>query len=196
MNFLAHIYLSGNDPDILLGNFMADKIKGRDLSSYDRSVRNGIIMHRMIDHFTDTNDVSGEARAILRPSMGKYAGVVLDVFYDHFLATSWNDHHDVEYSVFVDKAYRSLSDRTEEMPEHTREMFHYMKKNDWLGGYVEIDGIDRALTGLSSRVKQGQQMARSRAELIKYYDELSDNFDKFFPLLKEKCHLFLKDLDK
>ena len=97
MNFLAHIYLSGSDPDILLGNFMADQIKGRDLSSYGHNVRNGIILHRMIDHFTDTHVVSGEARAILRPSMGKYAGVVLDVFYDHFLATKWNDHHDVEY---------------------------------------------------------------------------------------------------
>lgn len=174
---------------------MADQIKGRDLSSYGHNVRNGIILHRMIDHFTDTHGVSGEARAILRPSMGKYAGVVLDVFYDHFLATKWNDHHDVEYAVFVEKAYLSLSDRTDEMPEHTSLLFHYMKKNDWLGGYAHVDGIERALTGLASRVQQGEQMARSKAELLKYYDELSNNFDKFFPLLKDECHLFLKALD-
>jgi acyl carrier protein phosphodiesterase len=69
-----------------------------------------------------------------------------------------------------------------------------MKKNDWLGGYANIDGIERTLIGLSSRVQKGEQMARSKAELIKYYDELSDNFDKFFPLLKKECHSFLNDL--
>jgi len=192
MNFLAHIYLSGDDPDILLGNFMADQVKGRDLSRFEETVRNGIVLHRMIDHFTDTNAVSGKARTILRGSMGKYAGVVLDVFYDHFLATKWKDHHHTELSEYIGHVYHLLSGRTEEMPEHTQILFNYMKKNDWLGGYANIEGIERTLVGLSSRVKQGGQMAHSKVELVNNYDELSDNFDEFFPLLKEECRDFLK----
>lgn len=191
MNFLAHIYLSGDDPDILLGNFMADQVKGRDLSRFEETVRHGIVLHRMIDHFTDTNAVSGKARAILRGSMGKYAGIVLDVFYDHFLATKWKDHHQTEYSEYVGNIYHLLSGRTEEMPEHTQVLFKYMKKNDWLGGYANIEGIERTLVGLSSRVKQGGQMAYSKVVLVNNYDELSDNFDEFFPLLKEECRAFL-----
>jgi len=191
MNFLAHIYLSGNDPDVLLGNFMADNIKGRDLSRFSDGVRRGIQLHRNIDHFTDTHAISGEGRKILRGSMGKYSGVVLDVFYDHFLAVSWNTHHKVPLELFIQNSYAFIEGRKDEMPEKTIYLFQHMKQHDWLGSYAAIDGIARALTGLSRRVSHGEQMAYSRDVLIDNYDELSNNFDMFFPHLVENCHSFL-----
>lgn len=191
MNFLAHIYLSGSNPDVLLGNFMGDQVKGRDLSRFSPGVRTGLQLHRRIDHFTDTHSLTREARKLLQPSMRKYAGVVLDVFYDHFLATSWTKHHHLPLEEFVQDAYDLIERRSEELPERTRFLFGYMKEQDWLGNYVEIDGIERALQGLSRRAVNGAQMAHSKAELLNNYDVLSNNFDVFFPLIKEECKHFL-----
>ena len=191
MNFLAHIYLSGDHPDILLGNFMADQIKGRDLSNYSESVRIGIQLHRGIDHFTDTSEINKLCRDLIRPTMGKYAGVVLDVFYDHFLAKNWNSHHSIELNEFVSSTYDFIESRKHEMPPRTQDLFQYMQKQNWLSNYAHIEGIERALIGLSRRAKHGEQMANSKAELINNYDEINDKFDEFFPLIKDFCRDFL-----
>ena len=195
MNFLAHIYLSGSDDDVLLGNFMGDQVKGRDLSRFSNGIKKGILLHRRIDHFTDTHEVTAKTRKALHPSMGKYAGVVLDVFYDHFLAINWLAHHSDALEEFVLRTYDLIDQRSEELPEKTKYLFRFMKRQDWLNSYVQVDGIERALIGLSRRAKNGERMANSRAVLIDNYDDISKSFDQFFPLLKQECKDHLVELN-
>ncbi len=155
MNFLGHLYLSGDDPEVIVGNFMADAVKGRDLGRFSRGVEQGIRMHRAIDVYTDQHPLTLAGRERLRDHAGKYAGVALDVFYDHILAISWTELHPEPLAEFTQRMYALLQDHEALLPARTRGMLPYMVQGDWLGSYARIDGIGRALAGLSRRVPAG-----------------------------------------
>jgi acyl carrier protein phosphodiesterase len=183
LNFLAHIYLSGENEGILLGNFIADAIKGKKVDLYTGDVHTGIRLHRFIDDFTDTHSIVRRTTARLRSEFGKFSPVVADVFYDHYLAANWLEFHEMDLKTFCDKIYDKLLLLKDEMPKETQIMLPYMIQNNWLLNYAEAEGVNRALQGLSRRTVQGSRMEFGMNELLKNYDLYKQDFFEFFPLL-------------
>lgn len=184
MNYLAHLYLSGDDPLVITGNFMADGVKGRDLSRYDPRIQEGIRLHRAIDVFTDAHRLTRAGRERLRPHAHKYAGVVLDLFYDHLLAAQWESYHDEPLGTFAHRMYALLGRNMAHMPERIRRMLPYMSGGDWLGGYARLGGLAGALRGLSRRVRAGEVMAGAERVLVEHEDIYRSEFASFFAELR------------
>lgn len=185
MNFLGHLYLSGDDPLVITGNFMADAVKGRDLSRFALPVQEGIRLHRRIDSFTDQPRADHAGRAALRAHAGRYAPVVMDLFFDHLLARHWERWHAEPLAVFTQRMYAVLRAHAPVMPERTQRMLPYMIAGDWLTSYAELDGLGEALLGMSARVNGGAAMAGAERVMAEHRRHFEDEFDSFLPALRE-----------
>lgn len=189
MNFLGHLLVSGEDPLTITGNFMADGVKGRDLSAYPERLQRGIRMHRTIDSFTDTHPLTLQGRERLRAHCGKFAGVALDVFYDHAIARRWSLFHPTEpLPVFAQRMYALLTEHESLMPPQQRRMLPYMVQGDWLTSYATLEGIGRALHGLSRRVPHGDVLDGAEAVLAAHLDEYQAEAEAFVHALREHLH--------
>lgn len=180
MNFLAHIYLSGDNDLIKIGNFMADGIRGKHFESYPLEIQKGIILHRAIDTFTDAHLVFRQSTKRLHEHYHHYAGVIVDVFYDHFLAKNWNTYSDEKLEDFVSRFYQSLQDNHIILSERTKGMMPYMIEHNWLVSYRTIEGINRILTQMDHRTKNESKMRFATNELSEFYIEFEKEFTEFF----------------
>ena len=175
MNFLGHLLVSGNDPLLIVGNFMADAVKGRDLSAHPEGIQRGIRLHRRIDSFTDQHAITLQGRERLRAHCGKFAGVALDIFYDYCIASTWNEEENLP--AFSRRMYALLEAHAHLMPERTQRMLPYMVQGDWLTSYSKLDGIAAALNGLARRVPHGSVLVGAEqvlaAHLAAYVGECS-----------------------
>jgi acyl carrier protein phosphodiesterase len=169
----------------ITGNFMADGVKGRDLSAYPDALQRGLRMHRMIDSFTDTHPLTLQGRERLREHCGKYAGVALDLFYDHCIARRWSHFHPEPLQVFTHRMYELLTAHAAWMPEGQRRMLPYMVQGDWLTSYATLEGIGRALTGLSRRVPRGHVLDGAEVVLAQHIDAYQAETEAFVPALRE-----------
>jgi acyl carrier protein phosphodiesterase len=183
LNYLAHIYLSGSDQDLLFGNFIADNVKGRQISRYPEEVVRGILLHRQIDRYTDTHPVVRQSLVRLRQRYRKFAGVVLDIYFDHFLAASFSAYSKVPLASFTTEAYRIILEREAELPERVRMFLPHMVKHNWLLHYSQLEGVHRSLTGLSRRTSFASGMETAAAELAANYSLYQEEFEAFFPEL-------------
>jgi acyl carrier protein phosphodiesterase len=190
MNFLAHIYLAGKEDELLVGNFIADSVKGNNYKTYPERVSQGIIMHRAIDYFSDTNPVYLRSVHRLQPVYGKYSGIITDMFYDYFLAYNWKLFSPISLEQFCKEAYRILASHKQAMPEESRIILDYMIERNWLYSYRTMEGIRRALHGMSSRMKYYFPMDNAAAELEKNPDPYNRDFLEFFPLLVKHAEPF------
>ena len=180
MNFLAHIYLSGDNDLIKIGNFMADGIRGKHFETYPIDVQKGIILHRAIDTFTDAHPIFRQSTKKLHEKYHHYAGVIVDVFYDHFLAKNWNKYSDEKLEEFVARFYQSLQDNHSILSERTKGMMPYMIEHNWLVSYQTIEGIHRILTQMDQRTKNESKMRFATNELSEFYSEFENEFTNFF----------------
>ena len=191
MNFLAHLFLSGPSDsatyiDVLVGNFIADSVPGRQLENYPPAVQTGIRLHRAIDTFTDQHPVVRRGTQRLRAAgYGKYAGVISDMFLDHFLARDFAEFSTEGLPDFARRVYGLLQAREAEMPSRAQQMRVYMTQHNWLLGYAETEGIHRALSGLSRRATAGSGMETAVAELERNYAAYEADFRAFFPELQQ-----------
>jgi acyl carrier protein phosphodiesterase len=186
LNFLAHLYLSGADPKVKIGNFIGDFVKGRNLSEqFEAGIVKGIALHREIDAFTDRHPVVRESKIRLRPKYRHYSPVIIDVFYDHFLAANWANYSDQLLADFARDSYNTLEKYQALLPDQVNQMLPYMIKGNWLVGYSQVEGIHRALSGMARRTPYESKMEEATADLQLYYSEFQDEFDRFFPELKE-----------
>lgn len=184
MNFLAHIYLSDDNDFIKIGNFIADGIRGKRYEHLPSDIQKGIILHRAIDTFTDAHPVFRQSTKRLHEKYHHYSGVIVDVFYDHFLAKNWNDHSDENLDEFVERFYQSLRDNYDLLNEKTQKMMPYMFRQNWLVNYQHLKGIERILFQMDHRSKYISKMQFSIAELNHYYTEFEQEFTLFFEDLK------------
>src|ERR1700761_8061573 len=153
MNYLAHAYLSFGIPAITVGNLISDFVKGKQKFAYPAAIQQGIVLHRAIDTFTDTHAVTRQAKTFFREPYGLYAGALVDVAYDHFLA---NDRvifgqvgaSGIELKAFAQKTYAQVLENEAHLPEPFARMFFYMRTQDWLYNYRTKDGILRSFEGL------------------------------------------------
>jgi acyl carrier protein phosphodiesterase len=185
MNYLAHLFLSGEDEELMIGNFIADAVKGRQYKNYSDRVREGILLHRYIDSFTDSHSKVEESKKRLREKYRKYAPIIVDIYYDHFLALHWNkfsQHPLPDYSVHV---YRILKNNLNELPLKSVQFLGYMMRNDILCAYATIEGVRQVLEGMAFRASFTSNMEHAAADLQEHYSAFEKEFLEFFPQLQK-----------
>ncbi|MBT1699941.1 DUF479 domain-containing protein [Fulvivirgaceae bacterium PWU4] len=188
MNFLAHLYLSGENPKLMVGNFIGDFVKGRNaLEKFEPEIVRGIQLHRSIDAFTDTHPVVAASKNRLRPKYRHYAGVIVDVFYDHFLASNWNLYHTEPLPSYANRAYHLVESFESILPEEVKYMLPYMVSGNWLVNYAKLEGIHRALSGMARRTSFNSKMEEAVHDLKANFDDFKKEFDTFFPELSAFC---------
>jgi acyl carrier protein phosphodiesterase len=190
MNFLAHLYLAAprTAPDYLgrlVGQFIADSVPGRQFEAYGPAVQAGIRAHRAIDTFTDQHPVVRRTTARLRAAgAGKYAGVVADVFMDHFLARYFTEFSAEGLADFTERVYAELASQEASFPAAVQRFFPHLVQHNWLLHYADIEGIARALLGLSRRASPGSGMDTATEDLRQKYSAYEADFREFFPELQ------------
>lgn len=195
MNYLAHAYLSFNRPGILVGNMISDFVKGKKKYDYPEEIQQGIALHREIDRFTDIHFATKEAKEIFRPVYRLYAGALMDVVYDHFLALDENEFTDESLKTFTINIYTSLDQYTDLFPEKFNMMYPYMKAHNWLYHYRYRQGIEKSLAGVVRRAKYLEESDSAYILFNEHYDKLKSLYQLFFPDLKSITLNFLTQLD-
>lgn len=183
MNFLAHLYLSGSDVNIRLGNFIGDYVKGSNLDAYPHSVQKGIRLHRAIDLFTDTHSATHVCIELLRPGYGKYAGVVVDMLFDHVLAREWEKYSTEDLKSFTKKFYLQMLQHYMLLPERPKKFLPFMIQSNRLYSYRTLTGVKRAIEIMSN--------VTSLPDKSEYFVEvLSNNY----PLISEQFHILFPEI--
>src|SRR6476661_3442500 len=185
MNFLAHAYLSFQHPQILVGNMISDFVKGAAKDRYPNDVRQGIMLHRAIDDFTDTHAATKKAKEIFRPHYRLYSGALMDVIYDHFLANDKEIFGEGGLKPFTQTVYRVLEEHTAQLPERFVQVLSYMKMDDWLYHYKYETGIERSLRGLVRRAVYLSESHTAYHLFLDHYPFLQDCYNDFFPDVKQ-----------
>jgi acyl carrier protein phosphodiesterase len=185
LNYLAHLYLAGNDTGKIVGNFIADAVKGDDYLDFEPHIRSGILMHRQIDSFTDSHPIVKESIRRLRPKYHKFSGIIVDMFYDHFLAANWNDYSDEELLTFTNHRFALLIDHFHLLPPRIQRMLPHMIRDNWLMAYASLNGLDQALTGISHRTSFVSRMEDAVEDLKINYISFENEFREFFPAIQK-----------
>lgn len=181
MNFLAHAHLSGGDPELLVGNLIADAVKGNQISRYPEKVALGILLHRQIDAFTDSHPAIRNSKHTIKAQAGRYAGVVVDIYYDHFLARKWNRFSDIPLEEFTVSVYHVLGDHSSILPARVKRMLPYMVAENWLNSYANLVDLRRIFYGMDRRTNFRSGMSRAVEILEMHYDSLGKDFEGFYP---------------
>jgi len=196
MNYLAHAFLSFGNEEILVGNLLADFVKGRKkLEAYPKSIQKGVELHRHIDAFTDSHLILKQSVLRLKPTQNRYAAVVVDVLYDYFLANNWALYTDESLVAFSNRTYRQLERNFELMPEKVSWIFERMIADNWLVGYQFEEKIGYTFNRLAQRVKYEHNMLNAIDDLIEHKVALNEDFKLFFPDLIASTKLKIEELD-
>jgi acyl carrier protein phosphodiesterase len=185
MNFLAHLYLSQSNKNILIGNFIADAVKGKKHQHYPKEIQAGILLHRAIDHYTDNHPVVKKSMHRLHPRYRHYDGVIIDILYDHFLAKNWLKYSQIPLSIYAEHVYLFLQKNTALFPQRAQNILPYMIEGNWLVSYASIEGIQKVLTGMNKRTKGISQMDLAVEDLKLNYNKFEADFTTFFEDLEQ-----------
>ncbi|TXD83103.1 DUF479 domain-containing protein [Subsaximicrobium wynnwilliamsii] len=196
MNFLAHIYLSGEHEAITIGNFIADGIRGKHYTKYPINLQKGILLHRQIDTFTDAHPTVRLSTKKLHKNYSHYSGVIVDILYDHFLAKNWHRYSNVPLELYIERFYDSLEDHYELLPARIQKMMPYMIADNWLLSYAKIEGIQKVLNGMNRRTKNISGMNHATNELKEFYTEFEREFTSFFEELRDFSQQKLLEIER
>jgi len=196
MNFLAHIYLSGDNNMVAIGNFMADGIRGETYKQYPLEIQKGILLHREIDTFTDAHTIVRQSTKRLHQNYGHYSGVIVDILYDHFLAKNWSIYSSVPLEDYTEAFYEVLESHFEILPLRVQRLMPFMIADNWLLSYSKIEGVQRVLDGMNRRTKNRSKMNKATRELRTYYSEFEEEFTAFFEELISFSNQKLIEIDQ
>ncbi len=185
MNFLAHLYLSPEDEHITLGNFIADAVKGKDFDKYNDKIKEGILLHRAIDKYTDQHPVFRRSSQRLNGKYKKYSVVIIDIYYDHFLARNWEDYSKTDLVDFVSRAYKILTKNYFLLPKKIKRILPFMIAQNWLVGYANFVDLQRVFNGMARRTAFDSGMENAISDLKNNYTIFENDFREFFPELIE-----------
>jgi len=194
MNFLAHIYLSGDNELLAIGNFMADGIRGHQYLDFHPEIQKGVILHRTIDSFTDAHPIYRQSKHRLHEKYGHYSGVIMDIVYDHYLAKNWKKYHTAELNIYAEKFYKSLEKHYDLLTDKTKNMMPYMIERDWLTSYATLGGLEMILFQMDYRTQHRANMQEAIVEIQEFYTEFEEEFTLFFEELRKVCQLKLEEL--
>ncbi|UCH53348.1 MAG: DUF479 domain-containing protein [Pseudomonadota bacterium] len=191
MNYLAHAYLSCESSDAMIGGMLGDFVKGSLAGRYTPGIRSAIALHRAIDRYTDRHPTVRQSNALISAKRRRFAGIMVDVFYDHFLAVHWARFSSTPLKAFTHNYYAVLHAQVAGFPPRLQRVLPYMMRDDWLASYAEVESVDAALNGIARRF---QRFARARVlcdgvqELTDNYGALEAQFLAFFPELVQFTH--------
>lgn len=194
MNFLAHLYLSESNTNVMIGNFIADSIKGNQFTHLHPTIQKGIRLHRQIDTFTDAHEIVRRSKRRLHKRYGLYAGVVIDIFYDHYLAKNWHEYSAIPLDLYVEQVYELLQNNHDILPEKTQHMLPFMIEYNWLYNYQYREGIQRVMNGMNRRTQNRSRMDLALEDLIAFDQDFQDDFTAFFEELRTFSHQKLIEL--
>lgn len=187
MNYLAHLLLSGNNLDIRFGNFIADALKGKQYEVYPKKIKEGVILHRAIDHFTDNHPIFKRHCKILYPKHSHYARVIMDVIYDYFLAKNWNKFHSQPLNEYTIKFYDDLASRENLIPPKMLRLTELMKSQNWLIQYSSTEGVTNILSQMSKRTRFPSQFDQAIETILPNQTIIENEFFEFFDELSLFC---------
>lgn len=201
MNFLAHVFLSGKEKEISIGNFIADSVTGKKYLDYPDKIQQGILLHRAIDTFTDNHFMWRKSKKILVPEYNHYSGVIIDMYYDHFLAKNWKSYSKEPLTNFTNNFYTLLKDNFTILPTKIQNFLPIMIEENWFKCYETIDGLEFILSQMDKRTNGKSKMKNAIDELNEHYFLFENDFSIFFEDLKmfvqkEKAILFSNPLNK
>jgi acyl carrier protein phosphodiesterase len=193
LNFLAHLFLSGTNREVIFGNLIGDFVKGNSFRNlYPKDVVDGICLHRSIDFFTDTHPVNEAVRKRMHGHFGKYSGIVLDVFYDHLLAGSWSLWHDDGLDEFIASRLQQMSDFDFLYPNGFEPLLKSMKRHNWLANYKTPEGMHVTFQRMSNRL-QRPEISDAWDIMSLHHEHYLEAFQQFFPELINHASHFLQD---
>lgn len=196
MNYLAHAYLSFDQPGILTGNMISDFVKGKKKFDFSSVIQQGIALHRAIDEFTDFHPVTRQAKSYFKKDYRLYSGAFIDVVYDHFLANDKNAFADGNaLDSFCQATYTSLQNNSSGLPVNFLQMLPYMQKQNWLYQYGSREGIEKSFGGLVRRAAYLTESATAYQIFVDNYNELGECYRSFFPSLKTFAFHYLNELN-
>jgi len=181
MNYLAHIYLSGESEELMLGNFIGDYVKGKQHRDFPAEVERGILLHRRIDEFTDQHEAVRACNQLLRPGYRKYAGVVTDIFFDHFLAANWQQYsvHSLKHA--TRRFHAILLSNYRLLPTRVKLFAPFLIQHKRLESYAQLNGIEESLGILSHRTSLPEETTFAMKTLREEYHQFEEAFARFFP---------------
>lgn len=181
MNFLAHLYLSGENEEVMFGNFIGDAVKGNQFMHYNEEIRKGVLLHRMIDKYTDNHPIVEQSKIRLRNKYHKYSGVIIDMVYDHYLAVNWHEYSNVPLKSYVQSAYFIVLKRYFILPAHIKKILPFMIYSNWLASYANLDEMQKRFEGMSRRAKFESGMQYVIADIKNDYQLYEAEFKAYFP---------------
>jgi acyl carrier protein phosphodiesterase len=184
MNFLSHLFLSGDSEGLIIGNFIADAVKGSAFNQFAPEIQKGILLHRKIDSFTDSHTTVKLSKDRLRGKYKKYASVIVDIYYDHYLAKNWSTYSDIKLEEFTQNIYKIILKNHSVLPEKSIHFTKYMLQHNILFAYSKLEGIEQVLYGMSRRASFESKMEESIHDLKKDYQLFENEFKFFFPELQ------------
>ncbi len=185
MNFLAHLYLSGESEELMIGNFIADSVTSKMARSYSTGIQKGIKLHHLIDEYTDSHAIVDKSKNRLRDKYGLYSGVIIDIFYDHYLSKNFHEYSSTHITDYAQRVYNTFDEEYDILPPKVKQLLPYMKKHNWLVNYGNIEGMTNVLYGMSRRASFDSKMDESIEELKTHYDAFGNEFKQFFPQLEQ-----------
>lgn len=193
MNYLAHILLAHKTGTSKTGNFLGDFVRGNVQSSgLPPDIQLGIMLHRKIDSFTDAHPITRNSRNCINATRRRFAGIIIDLAYDHFLARHWHAYCDVSIDELTDQFYFELANHQPHLPESSQTMVSHLLENRWLTEYQTMDGISRGLNGIARRYQNKFNrkipLTRASEEIEKNFTQLEQDFKCFFPQLIQYSH--------
>ena len=187
MNYLAHAYLSFDMGELLVGNFIADTVKGK-IDKYSDGIQQGIRMHHQIDEFTDNNAYFKNSVSLINHDFGLYATIIVDMFYDHFLAANWAKFSDEPLEIYSRKVYASVLAHYTEVPWRMKRMLVHMMHSNWLLYYRNADSFKHFFKGLAFRTRFAPDLHKAADEIHIHYQALNRDFllfmDDMIPFAK------------
>ncbi|WP_213875150.1 ACP phosphodiesterase [Pseudomonas sp. dw_358] len=180
MNYLAHLHLGGQSPQQLLGSLYGDFVKGRLEGRFAPDLEAAIRLHRQIDAYTDSHPLVLSALQLFSAERRRYAGIILDVFFDHVLARHWRQYHPEPLGAFTARFYEVLGS-TPDLPGRLAQIAPSMTADDWLGSYRDFRVIEPVLNGIARRLSRPEGLAGAFAEVRDLYEPLSETFFAFYP---------------
>jgi len=176
MNYLGHLFLSGNEEKIVVGNFIGDYVKGKNVYTFPDKIRDGILLHRQIDTFTDNHPKVSEAKKLFRTDYGLYSGIIVDFLYDHFLARNWNGYSDLTLRTFSKQIHAILLSHFKVLPGRVQGFLPFLIQNRRLESYASVDGIIQSIRIMSNYTSLPDKTDITEQILLDQYDFLATNF--------------------
>ena len=185
MNYLAHVYLSGSNKCISIGNFIADHVKGKAYLNYPKTVQKGILLHRKIDLYSDNHPLFKKNVYLLFPEFRHYSRVIVDMFFDHFLASKWESYHPDPLEVFSKQFFSMLKKNSKILPYKTKKILPFITKHNWFIAYRSLEGLESILYQMSERTKFTSNMHLAISTLKNNYADIDQDFQEFFKELRD-----------